>query len=66
MSAAFCLAEPYGVAADHPLDLRYRLLLHPGSADPATLDRAWDRFAETPAYEFVPQERGRFPTINRG
>jgi hypothetical protein len=66
MEAAFCLAEPYGVAVDHPLDLRYRLLVHPGPADPAALDRAWKRFAETPAYAYNPPPRGEFPSIRRG
>ena len=45
MEAAFNLASPHGVAADHPLDLRYRLLVHAGPAEPAALDRAWDEFA---------------------
>lgn len=65
MSAAFCLDEPYGVAADHPLDLRYRLLVHPGVADPDALDGAWRRFAETPPYAYNPADRGGFPSIRR-
>jgi hypothetical protein len=54
MGAAFNLAESYGLARDHPLELRYRLLLHPGPADAVALDRAWERFAGTPAYRIVP------------
>lgn len=54
MEAAFNLAEPYGIAADHPLDLRYRLLVHAGPADRAALDRAWETFAKTPPYEITP------------
>ncbi|RUL85599.1 DUF6807 domain-containing protein [Tautonia sociabilis] len=66
MEAAFCLAEPYGVAVDHPLDLRYRLLVHNGPADRSALDASWDRFASTPPFVFEPASRGAFPTIRRG
>ena len=54
MEAAFNLAEPYGLATDHPLDLRYRLLIHDGPADRASLDRAWSTCAKTPAYAIIP------------
>jgi hypothetical protein len=66
MEAAFCLAESHGVAVDHPLDLRYRLLLHPGGADRSGLDDAWRRFAGTPSYVFEPRSEGGFPSIRRG
>jgi hypothetical protein len=51
MEAAFNLAAAHGVASGHPLDLRYRLLIHAGPADPGALDAAWRRFAATPADE---------------
>jgi hypothetical protein len=54
MEAAFNLATSYGVATGHPLDLRYRLLIHSGPADRAALDRAWREFADTPAYTISP------------
>lgn len=66
MEAAFCLAEPYGVAVDHPLDLRYRLLIHPGPADRLILDAQWDRFAGTQPYVFEPRAEAGFPSIRRG
>jgi hypothetical protein len=51
MEPAFNLAEGYGVASGHPLDLRYRLLVHRGDADLLfTLLPAWNRFAATPPY----------------
>lgn len=54
MEAAFCLAEPYGLAADHPLDLRYRLLIHAGTADRSALDAAWHDYAALPPYTLMP------------
>ena len=66
MEAAFNLAEPHGVADDHPLDLRYRLLVHAGPADPAALDRAWHEFAGTPAYTITPVRGQELATLHRG
>lgn len=45
IGAAFNASSPYGVALDHPLELRYRLLVHAGPANPSVLDRAWEDFA---------------------
>ncbi len=45
MESAFNLASAYGVARDHPLDLRYRLLIHEGFPSIESLDQAWSRFA---------------------
>jgi hypothetical protein len=45
LCAALSATSPYGVAVDHPLDLRYRLLVHAGAADPSAFARAWDEFA---------------------
>lgn len=56
MEAAFNLAEPYLLAPDHPLDLRYRLWIHPGPADRAAIDRAWDAFARLRPYEIAPAQ----------
>lgn len=66
MSAAFFHPEGYGVAVDHPLDLRYRLFIHTGPANPEALDLAWHRFAETPPYEYNASDGGGFPSITRG
>lgn len=45
--AAFNATSPYGVAKDHPLDLRYRLLIHSGAANPSSFDKSWDDFARS-------------------
>jgi hypothetical protein len=50
MEPAFNLVEGYGVASGHPLDLRYRLLVHLGNPDFFALITAWRRFAATPPY----------------
>ncbi len=65
MEASFCMMEPFGIAKDHPLDLRYRLLVHSGPCDPSALNRAWTTFANLPPYEFVPAGREMIPTIRR-
>jgi hypothetical protein len=66
MVAAFNLAEPYGVARDHPLDLRYRLLIHDGPADRARLDAAWQSFAKLPRYTIAPIRGQNIPALHRG
>ncbi|CAN5718736.1 hypothetical protein BH23PLA1_BH23PLA1_34960 [soil metagenome] len=66
MEAAFCLEESYGLAEGHPLDLRYRLLIHAGPADLAILDRAWKTYAELPPYRVVPRQPGDVGHIVRG
>jgi hypothetical protein len=65
MEAAFNLASSYLIAPDHPLTLRYRLVIHAGAADPTALNRAWEEFAAKPPYRFVPAQRGEIPTIGR-
>ncbi|AGA25565.1 DUF6807 domain-containing protein [Singulisphaera acidiphila] len=65
MEAAFNLAEPYGLATDHPLDLRYRLLVHAGPADRRALDQAWNSFAKSPAYSVAPPQKGGIATLQR-
>jgi hypothetical protein len=50
MEAAFNLVTPYGVGSGHPLDLRYRLLVHDGEPSSVALNRAWERFAATRPY----------------
>jgi hypothetical protein len=47
MCAAFNATSSYGVAKDHPLDLRYRLLVHAGAANPSAFDKAWEEFARS-------------------
>jgi hypothetical protein len=68
MEAAFSHPEAYGVAADHPLDLRYRLFIHGVSADFEVfpdLDQPWQEFAETPPYEYIARDETGFPSIRR-
>jgi hypothetical protein len=66
MEAAFNLAEPHGLAVDHPLDLRYRLLIHPGPADRADLDRAWNEYAKLPPYTMTPARSQELARLSRG
>lgn len=66
MAASFNMAEPYGLATDHPLDLRYRLLIHADPADRTSLDQAWNRFAKTPAYVIVPPNGSHLASLRRG
>lgn len=65
MEAAFNLAGSYLIAPDHPLDLRYRLLIHEGNARVGVLDREWRGFAESPAYRITPAKSGTIPTLER-
>jgi hypothetical protein len=66
MSAAFNLASSHSLAAGHPLDLRYRLLIHHGPADPNLLDRAWREFAATPPYAVAPTQQNQLAALQRG
>lgn len=65
MEAAFTLADAWRVAADHPLELRYRLLAYSGQGNKPELDNAWQAFAETPAYR-LDQPRGAMPRVLAG
>jgi hypothetical protein len=47
IAPAFNATSPYGVAVDHALDLRYRLVVHAGSANPSAFDKAWEDFAQS-------------------
>ena len=58
MSAAFCLREGFDLTPKQPLTLRYLLHVHAGPCDPASADRVFDRFAETPRYVVEPVPRG--------
>jgi hypothetical protein len=62
MGASFNRQSPYGAARDHPLSLRYRLLVHSGHADLGALNQAWDVFAGSPAY-FIDPACGRELTV---
>ena len=55
----------YGIARDHPLLLRYRLLVHAGPASPRDLARHWEVFAATPAYSIIPPHRGSLGALER-
>jgi hypothetical protein len=50
IGASFNRESPHGVARDHPLTLRYRLLVHSGPAVAESLHSAWEFYAQTPAY----------------
>jgi hypothetical protein len=65
MEAAWSLPSSFLLAPDHPLDLRYRLLIHAGPADRPRLDREWDAFAGVPPYESVTATGPDLPTIRR-
>lgn len=65
MEPAFNLAESYGVAVGHPLDLRYRLLVHRGDPTLASLLAAWDDFARRPPYVVRPGSAGGLATLAR-
>jgi len=54
IGASFNGDSPHGVARDHALGLRYRLLVHSGHADADVLNPAWEAFALSPAYAFDP------------
>lgn len=66
MEAAFNLAAPYGLARDHPLDLRYRLYVHNGPANRDELDRAWAAFANSPSYSITPVRGQELAVLRRG
>jgi hypothetical protein len=57
--------SPYGLARDHPLALRYGLLVHSGYAEPEVLNPAWESFASTPAYEIVPVHDKEHASLRR-
>jgi hypothetical protein len=63
MGVSFNRESAYGVAQDHSLSLRYRLLVHSGHADTDVLNRAWDAFAAAPAYALDPPGRGGLVTL---
>ena len=58
--------SPHGLARDHPLALRYRLLVHSGQADADGLNRAWETYARTAAYEIVPPHQRELACLRRG
>lgn len=65
MGASFNRESPHGVARDHALSLRYRLLVHSGHADPAVLNPAWDAFAHAPAYALAPAGERELAALTR-
>jgi hypothetical protein len=65
MEAAFNLREGFGVARDHPLDLRYRLLVHAGRPSTDALQKMWEAFSATPAYGVVPARGTALPALVR-
>ncbi len=64
--AAFNLAEAWGLAAGHPLDLRYRLWVHGGKADGARIDASWREFARSADLELAKDAETRLSTLRRG
>jgi hypothetical protein len=66
MGAAFNLASSFGVAQNHPLDLRYRLWIHRGMPAVGDLNSAWERFAQTPLYTVTRGSNSNPPILRRG
>jgi hypothetical protein len=66
LGAAFNMQSAFGVATDHPLMLRYRLLAHGGAPSVANLDSAWERYASTAPYVVQDTPNGGVPMITRG
>jgi Methane oxygenase PmoA len=66
MGASLTRQAGYGIARDHALLLRYRLLVHSGQASQRDLSRAWDTFAATPPYSIIPPHRGGLGALARG
>ncbi len=50
IGASFNRESSHGVARDHSLSVRHRLLVHSGTADADVLSSAWELYARTPAY----------------
>jgi len=65
IGASFNHESTYGLAKDHPLSLRYRLLVHSGHAEPEVLNPAWEAFASTLAYEIVPPHQKELASLRR-
>lgn len=65
MTASFNLAEGWGIAPGHPLDLRYRLLVHDGPGALAAIEPEWKRYAETRPLEPFADPSTRLPGIRR-
>jgi Methane oxygenase PmoA len=66
MGASFNLQSNYGVARDHSLCLRYRLVVHSGHAEPEVLNPAWESFANTPAYVIASPGPNELAALARG
>jgi Methane oxygenase PmoA len=65
MGASFNRESGYGVARDHPLLLRYRLLVHPGQPSHKELAADWEAFAATAPYSIVPPHGGNLAALER-
>jgi Family of unknown function (DUF6807) len=65
MGASFNSDSAYGVAQDHPLQLRYRLLVHPGQPSHRELGRDWEAFAVLPAYSIIPPHGRELAALKR-
>jgi hypothetical protein len=65
LGPSFNRESTYGVAEDHGLGLRYRLLVHAGRADRDALDHAWENFTATPAYEIIPARGEDLASLHR-
>ncbi len=63
MGASFNREAGYGVARDHPLLLRYRLLVHPGQPVPRELAAHWETFAATSPYSIIPPHAGSLAAL---
>jgi hypothetical protein len=66
IGASFNRESPHGVARDHRLSLRYRLLVHSGLAQPEVLNPAWEDFARQQPYEIIAPHQQELAALTRG
>jgi hypothetical protein len=66
IGASFNRESPHGVARDHSLSLRYRLLVHSGPAEPEILNSAWELYARTAAFAIDPPRKLGLAQLRRG
>jgi Family of unknown function (DUF6807) len=66
MGAAFNVVSSTGLASGHPIDVRYRLLVHSGPANPAALDSAWNQYTALAPYIETPARAQNLAALARG
>jgi Methane oxygenase PmoA len=66
LGASFTRESSHGVACDHSLSLRYRLLVHSGTAAADLLTSPWELYARTPAYKIDSSRKLEMAALSRG